>query len=244
MHVIPDDLLDMVAGGATAYSTETDSVPSVTVPGYLSRPPSWNPGYFPSFPSDYDHGSRPADGFEPVHLIPFEFVGDNPCDRHTSPEPDVKPANISMEMLRDVVLDTVTVLADYDQTKEHAILILVDGSGNISTTQFFSQGLDNKVTIAVDIPADHKVVAWLHNHPHQPGLPGNIPSTPDTAWDPEASDTEMVARFMSHPQADPGLQLYIYDSEKGKTWEYPGKGPIERRPLGNNITDDVVRVPC
>ena len=244
MHVIPDDLLDLVAGGVNTDSTQTDSIPVVVVPGYPERPSTWNPGYFPSIPSDYDHGSSPADGFEPVYIVPFEFIDDAPCDRHTSPEPAVTPANISMEMLRDVIINTTIVLTSYDQTKEHAILILVDGWGHISTTQFFSQNNEGSVTIDAHIRNDQRIVGWLHNHPHQPGIPGNLPSTPSTARVPDESDTAQIARLMTHPLADPGLQMYIYDSGTGKTWEYPGQGPVADRPRGNNITNDAVLTPC
>jgi hypothetical protein len=245
MHVIPDELLDLVAGGATVYSTETDSIPSVTVPGYFNRPSPPGAFNFPWFPSDYDHGSAPADGFEPVYLYPFEWSSNTPCSIHTSPEPIVKPANITMESLRDVMIDLSAVLAQYDMRFEHAVYVLADGWGNISTTQFFSQGETNKTESRVEIPPGYQIVAYLHNHPYQRTVEGHLPSTPATVPSaPEESDTAQLAHLMRQPGVDPGLQMYIYDSKTGKTWEYAGHGLDRYAPQGHNITDDVVPSPC
>jgi hypothetical protein len=99
---------------------------------------------------------------------------------------------------------------------------------------------DNSIRGAeVNLAPGDKIVAWLHSHPETKGLDQRFPSSPLTnPIDGDNVDTIQISRLVAHPRADPGLLMYILDIKTGKVFEYPGKGPEERRTLGNNVSDD------
>jgi hypothetical protein len=222
MKSIPDDVLDLIAGGRTlsSWGASTTGIPTVTIPA-PDRPSE------PWYPSDPFGGGDSGGGGGGTGGEP-SGSGDGSGPHHRTAEPKYAPANVNMDQLRNTVLEVATHLKDMANKdgKEHGALIVRTADGSLKVGEF-STGTEEKNTAGIGIAEGDKIVAWVHDHPYTIGVDERGPSK----W-----DIGQFQDLQSNKLADPNTLMYIVDMESGDTFEYQ-KGVRFGR-VGSNISHD------
>jgi SOS-response transcriptional repressor LexA len=158
MHNLSDDRLELMS----SYTSSDTSVPRIEITGHR----------------EYDYGSYQPWGWTSV----YEQGGTAPVFQetyHTTPFPSRIPANVNMEMLRDLVNSVTQEMASktYFQTQEQGAFILrkADGSLQVGTIEV---GTTHGVSPSIDVYPGDKIVAMIHTHTPQPNTFVGIPSSP------------------------------------------------------------------
>ncbi|SHN19723.1 hypothetical protein SAMN05192549_105312 [Duganella sacchari] len=227
MRQIPDQVLELIAGGG---SSDTSSIPSVTVPG---------PG----------GGGGGGGGWDPVPWDPYPYNpggggggGGNPTEPdgnclHTSPAPAKTPDGVSLNDLRtavQVVSDTMKIMGINQY--ERGALIVRGSDGTLRSTEIATGDEDTNSISFTSRPGD-SVVAWIHSHPLS-DIDQRFPSTPQNSAN-HLGDTGMARQLLANSLFNPGMLMYILDAKTQQAYEYTASGG-DKRALGNNISNDVV----
>lgn len=238
MLLIPDEALDLIAGGygGDASRGSVSSIPVVTIPG--QAPPDDGGGGFGGWYGGWGGGYEGPGGGGSSVSVPLVLEPPKECFQiHNSPPPALVPAGVDLNNLRNMVVVLADQIKGWDNKREHGVILVSKADGSLRTGEF-GHGTANGVTAEVDLFPGEKIVAWLHSHPSS-NLDQRFPSSPlSNPIDGDKVDTIQISRLVAHPRADPGMLMYILDIKSGKVFEYPGKGPEERPILGNNISDD------
>ncbi|MBB5369460.1 MULTISPECIES: hypothetical protein [unclassified Janthinobacterium] len=225
MRIIPDDILDLVAGGRqAAANTDTTGIPSVTVSASGNGGDDgggdggWNPDPGSDSPSDSggDHGSGGSS---------------SSTTQHSSPAPAHVPENVDLNHLRNVADDLGKQLAAMTKIdgNEHGALIIRAVDGTLRTGPI-STGNEDSNTATADLSQGEKVVAWIHDHPETPGVNEAFPSK---------TDVQSIRTLTANTSAvDPNALMYIVDEATHSTYEYDHTVSPNTNHLGNNISTD------
>lgn len=237
MLLIPDETLDLIAGGYGGDASQgsgSGSIPVVTIPG--DAPSGDGGGGYDGWPGGWGGGYEGSGGGTST---PQNNDPPPDCTKiHNSPPPELVPAVVGLNQLRNTVVDLAELIKGMDPKREHGVIVVSDANGFLRIGDF-AHGTANSVTAGVDLLPGEKIVAWLHSHPTLKNVDQRYPSSPlSNPQDGDQVDTVQISRLVAHPRADPGMLMYILDVKSGKVFEYAGKGPLERSTLGNNVSDD------
>lgn len=220
MLLIPDETLDLIAGGYAAggYAATTDSMPIVTV-----RPPdegSGGIGWLPPWGDGGGEGSGTVSAPQPSPPPECPVI-------HSSPVPANAPKDVDMNTLRNTMLDVAAYIKTMDDSIEHGAIVLraSDGTLRVGEVRHGTPGRVDMVTYP--LPGE-VIVGYIHSHPDN-GIDQTLPSR---------DDFQAAKELRSNPVADPGLMLYILDNKSGDVFEYHADVPHNTTKQGANITDD------
>lgn len=195
MRTIPDDVLDLIAGGRKV-STWNSWTTSITIIGHAEPDPQpWYPGDFGGSWSGGGGQSGPVAG-----------------SHHSTPVPQFAPANVDMDTMRNVVLDAanqIKALADRDGN-EHGCMIVRTGDGTLKAGPI-EAGTDDAITFGYTPLPGESIVAWVHSHPYTVGINERLPSSTDVA---------SYRAILNQPGVDANALMYIVDMESGGSYEY------------------------
>ncbi|SHN19703.1 hypothetical protein SAMN05192549_105311 [Duganella sacchari] len=226
MRQIPDHVLELIAGGG---SSDTSSIPSVTVPGSGGGGGGgWDPGPWDPYPYNPDPGGGGGGGEPPAPA---------PC-HHSSPAPALTPANVNLDALRDKVVQLSNEMKAMGiNDVERGALIVRSADGSLHTTPITSGDADGQLnSISYQPVAGEKVVGWVHSHPEVDGRDERLPSNPHNSNN-GIGDTAAARALLQNPSVDPGMLMYIVDAKSGQAYEYTAAGS-DNRSLGKNVTSD------
>lgn len=227
MRQIPEDMLELICGGH-GWSSETGTMPIVVIEGGGG---GWGGGWGGGGGGD---GGWGWGGGDPTPSDPGgggggggDEVPDDSCT-HSSPVPDLAPAGVNVESLRDLIMNSanqIKATADY-QDKEHGVVILRATDGTLRTSAM-STGTSGENTISVDLHAGEKIVAWLHSHPDN--------GIDQTRMSP--ADISQRQDLISANYADAGMLTYILDIKSSGVYEYDANSKKTTEAKNNIATD-------
>ena len=209
MRTIPDDLLDLVAGGRVRVNADTTVVTvTVTAP-----------------PIDPGSGSQPNPGAGSTG------IGSGTGPHHTSPTPTLMPANVNIDTLRNTVLSVsqqIEAMAKADD-KEHGALIVRMTNGNLRVGPI-STGTDESNMASVDLAPGEEVVAWVHDHPTGASISNQTM--------PSVIDMNNLHSMEANPGVDPNTLVYIVDMASLNTFEFQTNYNARSGKPGADISTD------
>jgi hypothetical protein len=220
MRSIPDDVLDLIAGGRSArghnlmaFDTGT-SMTTVTVTGHRDPEPDPPP---PDHPGDWGDGGGTTGG------------NSDTGPHHRTPVPAHAPADVDMDALRNLVLDTANQLKAMaaKDGNEHGALIVRAADGSLKIGPI-STGDPDKNTMEYQPQPGEKIVGWVHDHPFEVGIDERMPSH---------FDVNQYHDLTSKAGVDPNALMYIVDMESGDTFEYQNTSRFDRP--GSDISKDM-----
>ncbi|QJE01016.1 hypothetical protein HH212_14055 [Massilia forsythiae] len=223
MRTIPDDVLDLIAGGRKV-STWNSWTTSITIVGH-AEPEPWYPGDAGGGAwGGYGNGDGNSDAGGGGGVAGDYGVGQH----HASPVPEFAPANVHIDTVRNVVLEAATqikALANLDGN-EHGCMIVRTGEGTLKVGPISSGDFDS-VTTGYTLQPGDTVVAWVHDHPYDFSIDQSRPSR---------HDIDSYRDMLSQPRVDPNALMYIVDMKSGDSFEYH-KGSRFDKP-GADISKD------
>lgn len=222
MRIIPDEALDLIAGGFGGEASQ--SIPSISIPGTV--PPAegsaYDPGHDPG-PGSIGAGSAPVSSPEgPRDCTPV----------HSSPVPADAPTDVDMNKLRNTMLDVASQIKGLDSAIEHGAVVVRSADGTLRVGEM-AHGNSGEITIAVSLYAGDKIVGYIHSHPAD-DLNQTLPSR---------HDFDQAAALREKSYTDKGMMLYILDNKSGDVFEYHAGTPRNTTKSGPNVTDDTSQ-PC
>jgi hypothetical protein len=220
MRNIPDDVLDLIAGGRSArghnlmaFDSGT-SMTTVTVTGHRDPVPDQPP---PNPAGDWGEGGGTTGG------------NSDTGPHHRTPVPAHAPAGVDMDALRNLVLDTANQLKAMaaKDGKEHGTLLVQAADGSLKIGPISTGDADSN-KMEYDLQPGEKIVGWVHDHPEEVGIDERMPSK---------FDIDQYHDMTSKPGVDPNALMYIVDMESGDTFEY--QNTVRSGHPGSDISKDM-----
>lgn len=207
MRTIPDDVLDLIAGGRKV-STWNSWTTSITIVGH-AEPEPWYPGDAGGGAwGGYGNGDGNSDAGGGGGVASEYGVGQH----HASPVPEFAPANVHIDTVRNVVLEAasqIKALANQDGL-EHGCMIIRTGEGTLKVGPIES-GTEDSIHFGYTPLPGESIIAWVHSHPYTIGINERLPSS---------TDINTYKEILKNPSVDANALMYIVDMESGGSYEY------------------------